>query len=708
MLPTETSYDVVEDVTGIALRSNGRLRIFYPNMGTDATAFTNVVTGQKLVYELAAKTTYSLTVPQVRSLLGLNNVFADTGLILSVEYSADAKEYIDDHATELYETKASVVNVTSDEQEAVKTIPDGMNDMPMAVKVGIAPVQDLHGYANPWPGGGGKNLIPMSLSEFKELNTSGTWDGNAYTRNGVTFTDNGDGSVTINGTSSAIANFQIWKATNIGSGQTLSVTSFRSGTSNGTIGIYDTVGGIQEQGSGSTATYESGYDGNYRIQVPANVTCTNYIIRPMFVSGSTLPTVYEPYSNICPISGWTGCNVTRTGKNLVSGVDASGGTLGKIEGYKTSGSYKMNYIYTHLKAGKTYTISFDAMEGNETATGFIALYPLINGVVGNRIVSPYISAFVDDNGSDALGASYKRIKAVLNPIMDINQILIGYYRSGKYCLYDPNTLMIEEGSVATEYESYLGTTYSITFPSSAGTVYGGELTVNKDGTGMLIVDKADYTFSTGRTWTYQSNNKRFYSTALSNMKLVSSFSSKANALSDQYKIVSVDDLSGSTDYALAIGVNASSSSSRYIWARNLSCTTSQEMNNALNGVHLVYELSEPVIYQLAVPQVHSLLGINNIFADTGDVLSIDYSADTKLYANKTASGQVIAFQNALIAPVLSRMVADTALSVNDFRIVNGTLYKVTTSIASGGTLTVGTNVVATNLGELITAILNAN
>lgn len=67
----------------------------------------------------------------------------------------------------------------------------------------------------------------------------------------------------------------------------------------------------------------------------------------------------------------------------------------------------------------------------------------------------------------------------------------------------------------------------------------------------------------------------------------------------------------------------------------------------------------------------------------------------------------IGLAKSIIAPVLDSMVADEALSVNDFRIVGNTLYKITADIASGGTLTVGTNCEATTLAEQISAILNA-
>ena len=58
-----------------------------------------------------------------------------------------------------------------------------------------------------------------------------------------------------------------------------------------------------------------------------------------------------------------------------------------------------------------------------------------------------------------------------------------------------------------------------------------------------------------------------------------------------------------------------------------------------------------------------------------------------------------------IAPVLSGMIADTALVANDFRIANNTLYKITGNIASGGTLTPGTNCVATTIGEVLKTLL---
>jgi hypothetical protein len=113
----------------------------------------------------------------------------------------------------------------------------------------------------------------------------------------------------------------------------------------------------------------------------------------------------------------------------------------------------------------------------------------------------------------------------------------------------------------------------------------------------------------------------------------------------------------------------------------------------LGGAVTEYDLSD-------IPEITTLLGINNIWADTGDV-EVTYYADSKTYIDDQN-----AIIKALIAKELPNMLADTALVVNDFRIVDNTLYRVTASIASGGTLTVGTNVVATTVADVIKSLLN--
>ena len=54
------------------------------------------------------------------------------------------------------------------------------------------------------------------------------------------------------------------------------------------------------------------------------------------------------------------------------------------------------------------------------------------------------------------------------------------------------------------------------------------------------------------------------------------------------------------------------------------------------GAQVCYELAEPLTVQLTANEISTVLGQNNIWADTGDV-EVEYRADTKLYIQKVMS-----------------------------------------------------------------------
>lgn len=64
--------------------------------------------------------------------------------------------------------------------------------------------------------------------------------------------------------------------------------------------------------------------------------------------------------------------------------------------------------------------------------------------------------------------------------------------------------------------------------------------------------------------------------------------------------------------------------------------TAEEFKIAMTGVQFVYELVDPVTYQLTPHEVRSLLGSNTIYADTGDT-SVEYRADIQRYIDKKLS-----------------------------------------------------------------------
>ena len=136
----------------------------------------------------------------------------------------------------------------------------------------------------------------------------------------------------------------------------------------------------------------------------------------------------------------------------------------------------------------------------------------------------------------------------------------------------------------------------------------------------------------------------------------------------------------------------------YFYIRDVAYSDATTFKQAMNGVQLVYELATPQTYQLTPVEVKTLLGLNNVWADTGDV-EVQYRADTKMYIDCKNTDF-----SKLIAPTEADYKATRAYTSGSLMIVGSQLYKATTSIANGATLTVGTNITATTLAEVIAAL----
>jgi hypothetical protein len=533
------------------------------------------------------------------------------------------------------DSKAPVITEQDSESSAIKTFPDGADNMPMGLTVGIEPVQDLHGQENPYPAGGGKNKLPMASSR---------------TVSNVVFTVNSDGSITAVGTANANGSFDFYRSlTKLPSGIVAGGTFTLScgnvidkiellASTNGTS-FNQAIGSIAQV---STLTFTMPSDSVgllARVFISAGNTY-NVTIYPQIESGSTA-TAYAPYSNICPISGWTGADVTRTGKNLldvsnavnatnvVSSVDADG----TINFKDVSPQWSSPYIgKMYVKKEQTYIISASIVYGR---LGF-STEPTRVPTTGVNVpdITPTIGtplAIMNKNFNENTFVSH------------YSGFIYLYYCSDSYYQEDHTTfstpIWIEVGSSASEYTPYVGQEYSINFPTSAGTVYGGTLTVNKDGTGSLVVDRAMVDLGT-RNYTYGDNYKIFTG-SLSGIKGVST-SQVPNMISSMYKAVSWN--VGATD-ATKDGIVCILPDYNQLRLRNLGYTDPSTFKSAMSGVQLVYELATPVTYDLTCSQVTTLLGLNNVWADTGNILSVDYPADTKLYIdNKIA--EILASMNA--------------------------------------------------------------
>lgn len=200
----------------------------------------------------------------------------------------------------------------------------------------------------------------------------------------------------------------------------------------------------------------------------------------------------------------------------------------------------------------------------------------------------------------------------------------------RFCVYDSSygttynhDISINYPSTDTQYHAYNGETKQISF-GSAGTVYGGNLNVT---TGLLTITHAYNDLGT-LTWLQDSAyGSYFYTTGFSNKK-----SGLTNMICNKY--------ANATGYGnlqpdLTIR-GAESGNVHRLFIRDNSCADITAFNTAIQGAMLCYEIETPQTVQLTPTEVKTLLGTNNIFADTGDV-AVNYRADIGLYIDKKIS-----------------------------------------------------------------------
>ena len=202
-------------------------------------------------------------------------------------------------------------------------------------EVEFSPIQDLHGYDNPWVGGAGKNKLPLDVATIKSVNTSGTWSDNTYTINDVVFTLNTDngGNITgisINGTATAnttlilIDSFTLLEGSyylNGADGGAANQKFIRVGKASDNSFVASTVG------SEVTFSLSSDTALNTRIII-SNGTETDLTFYPMIRLSTVSDSTFEPYSNICPITGYTELNIFQSNGSTTTPDDTYTQSLG--------------------------------------------------------------------------------------------------------------------------------------------------------------------------------------------------------------------------------------------------------------------------------------------------------------------------------------------------------------------------------------------
>ena len=173
-----------------------------------------------------------------------------------------------------------------------------------------------------------------------------------------------------------------------------------------------------------------------------------------------------------------------------------------------------------------------------------------------------------------------------------------------YKLATPITYQLTDAQIAEVLK-----VYSITWQTEAGTVYGGELDVTS---GVLTVTYAITQLVSSMGWNYgESAGRHRVFTQISGMK--------ANTAQVYSEVFKGSDTLPLPSYPTAWEARTNSTPAIVIGLP--SDYSLQDWKNLLDNetIHLVYQLSTPITYHLTPTEVTTLLGTNNIWADTGDV-----------------------------------------------------------------------------------------
>lgn len=330
-------------------------------------------------------------------------------------------------------------------------------------------------------------------------------------------------------------------------------------------------------------------------------------------SGDPSPT------NVRSINGWLGTTLARTGVNLLDTTRVELGTFNQTTGEPIAGS------------------------GNQQRTTY---YIKVNP--GDKLVQTN-SKSENNHAFFYLGETYVSTASFANGIAltvpaNVDRVKISSSASGWTGTPTSYTwAQVEIGNTATAYKAYSGTNYDVYWGDTAGTVYGGTLNII---TGVLTVDMQYFVMDgTTRqvTYTTVASGYRLFVGLAPSPSIIGAGTTAKPFLSDKFKMK----YSSVPGQAYMSGGNGQQIT-MYFLDQTIESLEDANAWLAENQPKFVVALATPITYQLTPVQINTLLGVNNLWCDTGET-SAEYTADIGLYIDKKIANQTNN-RNLLTAP----------------------------------------------------------
>lgn len=379
----------------------------------------------------------------------------------------------------------------------------------------------------------------------------------------------------------------------------------------------------QDTVSGAISNFPDGSDGYPVVELIANIEPKQ--------SGSGDPAP----DNVRPISGFTAMNISKKGKNFFdNALFPKTITENNYYAQFQSNLGIDNPLYMpeiRIIQGIPYTLSFDiacSVEPFNVSIGIGDGRYLRDLTTKSNQTSGRV--FVTFTLTAEIAAQYGNILSIRMPRFN-NQTTFTATLSN---------IQVEIGSSNTDYEPYAAPEVkTISWESEAGTVYGGYLNVT---TGELTVDtvkirayKTDFGDKISATIDYRQSLPAYSSNLAPTASGVDWSLARTQQKCDKAKIANPNT---ETTYGTMIGVIYTLGIAPDNASVRISDALYQTFSSDNDYVEFSYKLTTPQTYQLDPEEVKTLLGVNNIYADTGNV-SLTYRADVDLYiAKKIAEG----------------------------------------------------------------------
>lgn len=455
--------------------------------------------------------------------------------------------------------------------------------------VDISPIQDLHGYDHPWVGGAGKNLLPTVNSATKITSTGAT-----YT------SDDESGTFKVTSTTGDTAIFAqtyytVHPNISIGDTVTFSVSDviasrddWRIIVARSNVDIYDT---LKDSKRSTTFTVVDTTDImlTFRItQSRNNVVGDTLEVTGLQLEKGSAPTTFEPYSNICPISGRTAIDVTRTSHNIWD-EEWESGTINATTGAK------------HGSVNRIRSKNYIPVAPNTT----------YHTQINNYSIPTYgclrYAYDADKNPIGVIGSNY-----TVEFTTPSNCHYILFSPNAQYGTTYKNDICINISDPAKNgtYEPYQGQSVTVQLGQ---TVYGGTVDFV---TGKCRITKAIVDLGTlrwNRTTSY--NNPVFYANLLGKAK------NHDTMLNTIY--LCVEPVLGAQTFAnnSADKTMTHCYDDEQVFVRDDSYSTADSFKTAMSGVMSTYTLATPIELTLTPAQLALLEGYNILTTD-GTTMSV--------------------------------------------------------------------------------------